>query len=144
MHKLIFTAIALLVLLVVLVFASAKFYFWQPSQFTADSLAYRLKVHSAIKAFPVWAPIAPPLYLLRVADGAQRSLVAMTYHSELEQDDLLDRIQALGFTCAPALEQVIQCLNKTDSLHEVSVSLSRKKPGEKIRIETTFIGYGDE
>ncbi|GAA3919304.1 hypothetical protein [Litoribacillus peritrichatus] len=115
--------------------ASWKYYFWEPSDFSKDSLAYHLKISPQIKAFPLWEPSSEPLFKYFTGDGVKQTTVAMMYNSNLSKRDLVHRIEDLGLTCRIS-SQVVFCTRN----HNISIILTSSLGSTDVIVDVTFIG----
>lgn len=119
------------------VFGSLKWYFWEPSNFHSESLAFRFKVDDAVKRFPLFAPESDPTYTLRIADGVKPSLTLVQYATTLNLQELQETVEAQGFTCEQSNEKLI-CDRQESSGYLIQLSGDRQT--SPVTVAVAFLG----
>lgn len=120
--------------------ASGVFYFWEPSGFTRSSLAYKLKVDTAISQFPLWNPATEPLYSVGTAEGLRPYTVESSYLSELAAAQLQAKAEEQGFDCE-SKHSFIFCEKNNFRNYDVSIIISaNENPRDMREIHITFLG----
>lgn len=125
-----------LISLILLFFLSLKFYFWEPYDFTKNSLSYYLKVDDEIKDFPIFNPKEEPKYKVYIADGLTPSGVEVDYETELSLSILLIELKKHSFKCTKDITGPYLC-EKTDKDKQlISIVIMDTIP---LKMTVTFI-----
>jgi len=119
-----------------------KWAFWEPAGFDQDSLAYKFKVASAVKEFPLWNPATDPKYIIAASDGPKPQTTVVRYTSKKSHEFLLKQLEALHFVCeqkTPSGLRICESSNE-ENQYVVSVWLEGQKSLNATPIEITFLG----
>jgi hypothetical protein len=122
--------------IILLFFLSLKFYFWEPYDFTKNSLAYYLKVDDDIKHFPIFSPKEEPKYKVYIADGLTPSGVQVDYETELNLPILLMELKKYSFKCTKDASGPYFCEKRDKDKSLISIAIMDTIP---LKMTVTFI-----
>lgn len=135
-------ALFLCIASVLTLYGLLKFFFWEPTGFTKDSLAYTLKVPPHLKNYPIWNNVDTPTYTIRIADGVKPSMAIMTYDSSLTLRQVKSLPILTTYSCQSFNSYSSLCSKSEDNGLSIQVSLTEEK--ESLQIQVNIIGDYDE
>ncbi|OMH31669.1 hypothetical protein [Motiliproteus sp. MSK22-1] len=129
-------------LAICIIWSYSVYYFWEPSGFNQNSLAYFLKVDNEVKSFPILGAIKEPLYKVGAADGLKRTAVIVDYPTKYSEKHLTQELEFIDFICRFPPQEAYFICEKTDKQKRViSAIFSKKKGTDNLKANITFIGF---
>jgi hypothetical protein len=129
------------VAVIVVIFLSLKWVFWEPSDIQRNSLIYYLKVPKYAKEFPLWGTMNTPVYDVGHADGEKKSVTIIYYISSLNQQNLLEMAKNLAFKCRHLVKGKVVCNKKTDVGQSIELDFVKQTKMTYFSITVAFIGF---
>lgn len=129
------------VVIIIAIFLSLKWAFWEPSDIQQNSFFYYLKVPKYAKEFPLWGIVDTPTYDVRYADGEKKSVTIIHYISSLNQHEFLETAKKKAFGCHLLNEEEGACEKKIDIGQFVEIDFVKQMETTYLKVTVAFIGF---